>query len=188
MQGTQPDNEGYENMEADWYFQENEPDFNRLLSLLWYHGQWKKLAEDEEKGWKSLVLLAESQKPEEKLQLGWISRIVKSIPLGETENICKYLPDWIAVEQLALQRAECGKAARSVLRGVRLARGVSTQPFWNRGTIPLITGKTGKGGIAYEWLWTADGCPDDSWNHCINPDCLHKSHKKVTAPAKDTVT
>ena len=32
-----------------------------------------------------------------------------------------------------------------------------------------------------EWLWTADGCSDDSWDHRINPDCLHKSHKKVTA-------
>lgn len=133
MQGTQPDNEGYENMEIDWYFQENEPDFNWLLPLLWYHGQWKKLTEDEAEGWKSLVLLAESQKPEEKLQLGRISRIVKSIPLSETENICKYLPNWIAVEQLALQRAECGKAARSVLRGVRLARGVSTQRAPSKG-------------------------------------------------------
>ncbi len=146
MQGTQPDIKRHENMEADWHFQENEPNPNRLLPLLWYHGQWTKFAEDETQDWKSTVLLAEPQKPEKELQLGRIPRIVKSIPLSETENICKYLSEWLDVEQLALQRYECGKAARSVLRGVRLARGVSTQLFCG-GTVTLRLHRNLRAGI-----------------------------------------
>ena len=49
------------------------------------------------------------------------------------------------------------------------------------GTAPLTTGKTGKGGMLDEWLWTADGCFDDSWNHRFDLDSINKPHKKVTA-------
>ncbi len=71
MQGTQPDNKAMRTNGAADISRKT----NQILAAIYhymYHGQWQKLQRIRERLKNLLVLLAESQKQNEKLQLGWI--------------------------------------------------------------------------------------------------------------------